>query len=95
MLTIWGVQSAGCKDFASKVMASWLPVSAFVTLGFEHSVANMFFIPLGIHFGAEVTWGDLVVKNLIPAIALPIQSPWSLCFDHVPKIQALQLQSLM
>jgi len=63
-IALW--QSAGCKDFASKVMASWLPVSAFVTMGFEHSVANMLFIPLGIHFGAEVTWGDLVVKNLIP-----------------------------
>ncbi|HNX40720.1 MAG TPA: formate/nitrite transporter family protein, partial [Methanothrix sp.] len=31
-----------------KIFACWFPIMAFVTIGFEHSVANMFFIPLGI-----------------------------------------------
>ncbi len=40
---------------------------AFVTIGFEHSVANMFFIPLGMFLGAEgVTWSTIIVNNLIP-----------------------------
>lgn len=41
LLTNWTCTylSAGCKDFASKVLAAWLPVSAFVTCGFEHSAA--------------------------------------------------------
>eukprot|EP00438_Fugacium_kawagutii_P002870 Skav222164 [mRNA] locus=scaffold3048:74411:75115:- [translate_table: standard] len=33
------------KDATGKAVAIWLPISAFVTLGLEHSVANMFIIP--------------------------------------------------
>ena len=29
-------------------MGAWLPVSAFAAIGFEHSIANMFFIPMGM-----------------------------------------------
>ncbi|MBZ9571470.1 formate/nitrite transporter family protein, partial [Methanobrevibacter sp. TMH8] len=32
---------------------------------FEHSVANMFFIPVGIFLG-KVTWYQCIVNNLIP-----------------------------
>jgi formate/nitrite transporter FocA (FNT family) len=39
---------------------------AFVALGFEHSIANMFFIPLGIFYGAQATWTQFFVVNLIP-----------------------------
>ena len=40
-----GVQA---KDLASKVIGMWWPIMAFVSLGLDHVVANMFFIPLGI-----------------------------------------------
>jgi formate/nitrite transporter len=33
------------RDVASKVLAIVFPISAFVALGFEHSIANMFFLP--------------------------------------------------
>ena len=36
------------KELSSKVIGIWLPVFAFVALGFDHVVANMFFMPLGI-----------------------------------------------
>ena len=39
----------------------------FVAMGFEHSIANMFFIPLAIFEGAQITWETFVIKNLIPA----------------------------
>ena len=39
----------------------------FVTLGYEHSIANMFFIPTAIYTGAEITWLDFLIKNLIPS----------------------------
>ena len=39
----------------------------FVTLGYEHSIANMFFIPAAIFTGAPITWLDFVTVNLIPA----------------------------
>lgn len=60
-------QATGAKDIASKAIAIWFPISAFVTMGFEHSVANMFFIPTGIFQGAEgVTWAAFFINNLIP-----------------------------
>ena len=39
---------------------------AFVAMGFEHSIANMFYIPLGILQGASVSWGSFVIDNLLP-----------------------------
>lgn len=45
-LSIWLAISA--EDIISKILAIWFPIMAFVTIGFEHSVANMFFIPLGL-----------------------------------------------
>jgi formate transporter len=35
-------------------------------LGLEHSVANMFFIPLGMFNGAQVSIIDMLWRNLIP-----------------------------
>ena len=47
-------------------MGVWFPIMAFVALGFEQCVANMFFIPVGIFYGANVTWGQFFVANLTP-----------------------------
>ena len=33
---------------------------------FEHSVANMTYIPLGIFLGADVSWGQMFIDNLLP-----------------------------
>ena len=55
------------KDVSGKVVGIWLPVMLFVTLGYEHSIANMFFIPAAIYSGADITWGHFIVDNLIPA----------------------------
>jgi len=45
-------------------------ISAFVISSFEHSVANMFFIPVGIYLaqgsGIELLWNDFILKNLLP-----------------------------
>lgn len=49
----------------AKFLACWIPVGAFVVLGYEHSIANMFFIPAGMLQGADVTVGALF-NNLIP-----------------------------
>ena len=55
------------KDIAGKAIGIWIPVMLFVTLGYEHSIANMFFIPAAIYTGAEITWGAFILQNLIPA----------------------------
>ncbi|MBC7251582.1 MAG: formate/nitrite transporter family protein [Anaerolineae bacterium] len=63
-LAVWLAVSA--NDIAGKVWGIWFPIMAFVAIGFEHSVANMFFVPLGMFYGAPVTWGQFLVNNLLP-----------------------------
>lgn len=57
---------AGSKDIIGKIFAIWFPIMLFVFAGFEHSIANMTYIPLGMFLGADVTVGQFVVNNLIP-----------------------------
>jgi formate transporter len=45
-LAVWLCYSA--RTVVSKVAAIIFPITAFVALGFEHSIANMYFIPLGL-----------------------------------------------
>ncbi len=42
------MMAVSARDIAGKVLAIFFPIMAFVTSGFEHSVANMYFIPAGI-----------------------------------------------
>lgn len=56
------------KNVFGKIMGIWFPVMAFVTMGFEHSIANMFFIPAGIIAGAPVTWAQFLVANQVPVV---------------------------
>jgi len=58
--------ASGCSSMIGKMTAVWFPISAFVALGLEHSVANMFMIPLGIMRGAEITIGQFLTGNLLP-----------------------------
>jgi formate/nitrite transporter len=51
-LAIWLTIAA--RDVAGKILAIIWPVTAFVLLGFEHSVANMYLIPQGWLAGAPV-----------------------------------------
>jgi formate/nitrite transporter len=64
VLAVW--MATGAKDVISKIFACWFPIMLFVISGYEHSVANMFFIPLGMFLGADVTWGQFLVNNLVP-----------------------------
>ncbi len=52
-LAVWLTFSA--RDTTGKILAVLWPVSSFVLLGLEHSVANMFLIPLGILAGADIS----------------------------------------
>lgn len=55
------------KDIIGKYIGIWIPVMIFVTLGYEHSIANMFFIPAAIYGGADISWTAFIVQNLIPS----------------------------
>ena len=58
--------SSGCLSMTGKAISIWFPICAFVFLGLEHSVANMFLIPFGMMNGADVTVSQYLFKNLIP-----------------------------
>ena len=50
-LAVW-LAYAG-RSVTDKVVALVFPVSAFIAAGFEHCVANMYFLPLGLVDGRE------------------------------------------
>lgn len=65
----WLVASAvwlsyGAEDMSGKILGIWFPTMAFVAIGFQHVVANMFVIPAAI-FAGHFTWGEYL-HNFIP-----------------------------
>jgi formate/nitrite transporter len=58
--------ASGASSISSKMMAIWFPISAFVALGLDHSIANMFLIPLGMLRGAPISVSDFLLKSLLP-----------------------------
>ena len=78
-LAVW--LSYGARSVTDKVLAVVPPIAAFVAAGFEHSVANMYFIPIalfvkrdgewlgstpGLPDVSELTWSAFVFDNLVP-----------------------------
>jgi len=79
-LAVWLTFSA--RSTTDKILSIIFPITAFVAAGFEHSVANMYFIPIGLFiktFDASwidahatdldlsmLTWENFFVKNLLP-----------------------------
>ncbi len=67
------------KTPAGKVIGLFFPIMLFVVCGFEHSVANMFYIPAGLLAAADpayasaaaegLTWGSFLLRNLLPVTA--------------------------
>ncbi len=71
-LAVWISFSA--EDVAGKILGLYLPIMLFVLSGYEHCVANMYFIPAGIFASQEygiaadpaLNWYGCIVNNLIP-----------------------------
>ena len=71
-LAVWAAFSG--RTTTDKILALVGPVALFVATGFEHSVANMFLVPLAIFIQPELapvgfeplTWGTFLTANLIP-----------------------------
>lgn len=64
-LALWN--NLATDDIVGKMTGMWWPCFAFVVCGFEHCVANMVIVPLALMEGASFTFGDFIVRNLIPA----------------------------
>ncbi len=66
MVSLGSVMSYASTSTVGKILGAWLPIFIFVELGFEHSVVNMFAIPVGMMLGAHVGFGDWWLWNEIP-----------------------------
>lgn len=62
-LAVWLTFAA--RSVADKILAIIFPITAFVLLGYEHSVANMYLIPAGWAAGSPVNLGGFLA-NLAP-----------------------------
>ncbi len=65
--------AAAARDISGKILACYAPIMAFVASGFEHSVANMYFVPAGLftaartgQFPAGLDWSTFLFGNLLP-----------------------------
>lgn len=56
------------RSVTDKAVAIVFPITAFVAAGFEHSIANMYFMPLAMMLGAPLGAADMA-RNLLPVIA--------------------------
>jgi formate/nitrite transporter len=77
-LAVWLTYSA--HSVTDKILAIIFPVTAFVAAGFEHSIANMYYVPYALLIKAfdpafvvahkidlsSLTWGSFFIKNLLP-----------------------------
>lgn len=64
VLSVW--IAAAAQDMASRIFSIWFPIMIFVVSGYEHSIANMFFLPLAKYAGLPITWSSMWIENLIP-----------------------------
>jgi formate/nitrite transporter len=79
-LAVWLGYSA--RTTTDRILCVLFPITAFVAAGFEHSIANMYFIPLGLFLRADaevlaatqkdsahfdhLSWGSFLLNNLLP-----------------------------
>jgi formate transporter len=76
-LAVWMALAA--RQTISKIFAIFFPIMGFVAIGFEHCIANMYFIPVGIFLKdcagitapagmdpAALGWGSFLWNNLVP-----------------------------
>lgn len=85
LVTAGVLLSLSAKDLAGRVAGAYLPVAFFVICGFEHCVANLYYIPAGLFAkavpayaslaagaGADLTaltWGNFLLRSLLPVTA--------------------------
>jgi formate/nitrite transporter len=69
-LAVWLCQSG--RSTTDKILAIIWPITAFVALGFEHSIANMYFIPLGILLKSQAVFSGAAESIGIPLDGLTL-----------------------
>lgn len=65
--------ATAAREIPGKLLACYVPIMTFVASGFEHSVANMYFIPTGLFIKSAypaadplLSWSNFALVNLLP-----------------------------
>jgi formate/nitrite transporter len=65
--------ATAARDVPGKLLACYVPIMTFVSSGFEHSIANMYYIPAGLFISisstspdSALTWYNFLITNLVP-----------------------------
>ncbi len=90
-LAVW--MSLAATSVSGKILAIFFPIMAFVAMGFDHVVANMFFLPAAMFTGVPaITWGDVTLNwllagtgNLVGAVIFVATSYWYLFLKDQPE----------
>jgi formate transporter len=90
-LAVWMALAA--EDIGGKILAIFFPIMAFVAMGFDHVVANMFFLPAAIFAHVPgIGWDDTLknwvfafLGNLVGAAIFVSTSYWYLYVKDVPE----------
>ena len=90
-LAVW--MSLAATSVSGKILAIFFPIMAFVAMGFDHVVANMFFLPAAKFAGVEgLSWADILLNwllagtgNLVGAVVFVATSYWYLFLKDVPE----------
>jgi formate/nitrite transporter len=79
------------KDIVSKIFCCVLPIMTFVACGFEHCVANMFLIPLGLFAkGVPAIEQFIMFKNILPVTLGNILGGILILLVHPNRIRQIQ-----
>jgi formate transporter len=89
-LAVW--MSLATTSISGKILAIFFPIMAFVAMGFDHVVANMFFLPAAIFADVPgIGWGDTLLNwlfaglgNLVGAVVFVATSYWYLFLKDQP-----------
>jgi formate/nitrite transporter len=98
-LAVW--LSLSAEQVSGKILAIFFPIMAFVAMGFDHVVANMFFLPAAIFAGVpELGWDDTLnnwlfafLGNLVGAVVFVSTSYWYLYLKDEPSDDAASHQA--
>ena len=90
-LAVW--MAIASDAVSGKILAMFFPVMAFVAMGFDHVVANMFFLPAALFAGMpELGWLDILrnwglafTGNLVGAVVFVASSYWYLYLKDEPE----------
>ncbi|WMJ77740.1 MULTISPECIES: formate/nitrite transporter family protein [unclassified Sedimentibacter] len=63
-LGVWFATTS--KDTTGKILGCWFPIMLFVLCGYEHVVANMFYLPMAMIVDSAITISEVVLDNFIP-----------------------------